>query len=342
MKNIYTALCLFAVVALSSTKAFSQDMHFSHYFMNMSPMQQNPATAGAFDGDWRAGLNYRNQWQSVTAPWRTFDAYGDLGFMKNPTKPFYLGAGLFIMRDVAGDGDLGVTKVMANGAFHFKIKNLEQHTLSGGLQLGYVRKSIDWNKLYFHNQWNDASFDQGLPSFEQYSGSSLGYVDAAFGVVYRNQTNDRYNYYASGALHHLLGSKETFYDGGTNKLGMRPVIGAGVGVSVTTKLSVSPSFNYMSQKKASELLLGIMAGYDITGESAKKMVVYGGVYTRMKDAFYPAIGMDYGPWRGFVSYDVNTSELQPASGSRGGIELSLQYVGGVMPKPQIMMMCPRY
>ena len=330
---VMTGLCV-------STKALAQDMHFSHYFN--SPMQQNPAHAGAFDGDWRVGLNYRNQWQSVTVPWRTFDLFGDINIMDDTEKPFYFGAGLLIMRDKAGDGALGTMKFLGSGAVHYRIKKQEQHTLSAGIQLGYVRKSIDWNKLYFHNQWNDATFDPNLPSFEQYKGNSLGYPDASVGLLYRNYHKQNINYYASGALQHLIQPKETFYEGGSNKLGFRPTAGAGVSVMVTGQLSVSPSVHYMTQKKASELLVGGMLGYDITGESQKKMVVYGGVYNRMKDAFFPVIGMDYGPWRGFVSYDVNTSELKPASNGRGGIELSLVYIGGTVPQPEGYMMCPRF
>ena len=64
----FAAWCFVASVS-------AQDIHFSQFFA--TPLL-NPANSGRHDGRWRAGLNYRNQWQSVTAPWRTFDLYGDM------------------------------------------------------------------------------------------------------------------------------------------------------------------------------------------------------------------------------------------------------------------------
>jgi hypothetical protein len=37
-------------------------------------MLRNPSLAGIFAGDYRLTAAYRNQWQSVTVPYRTFAA----------------------------------------------------------------------------------------------------------------------------------------------------------------------------------------------------------------------------------------------------------------------------
>lgn len=42
-----------------------QDIHFTMY--NMSPMTLNPAMAGKFEGTFRIGGIYRDQWASVIA-----------------------------------------------------------------------------------------------------------------------------------------------------------------------------------------------------------------------------------------------------------------------------------
>jgi type IX secretion system PorP/SprF family membrane protein len=332
---------LFVALFVFSFSAKAQDLHFSQYFA--SPLMQNPANTGLFSGTWRAGLNYRNQWQSVTVPWRTYDLYGDMKLLDKEDKPVYFGAGLIVARDKAGDGDLGTTKVLASGAVHVKLKKQNSHTLSAGVQLGYVRKSIDWNKLYFNSQWNDQAFDQSLPQFENYKGSGIGYPDLAAGLVYSNYEHNDFNYYASASIMHLIKPHESFYKSGDNNLGFRPVIGAGGTYVVGGGVSVSPSVHYMSQKKASELMAGIMLGYDISGAGYQRVVVYGGAYNRMKDAFYPTVGLDYGPWRGFINYDVNYSQLKVASGGRGAFELSLAYTGGMELLPRIIdIPCPRF
>ncbi|MGN6166347.1 MAG: type IX secretion system membrane protein PorP/SprF, partial [Flavisolibacter sp.] len=59
LKNIATlafSLCLMPF-------AFGQDLHFSQFFN--SPLTTNPANTGFIpDGDFRLGINYRDQWSS--------------------------------------------------------------------------------------------------------------------------------------------------------------------------------------------------------------------------------------------------------------------------------------
>ena len=330
-------------MVLAARNASAQDIHFSQFFA--SPLLQNPANAGQFDGKWRAGLNYRNQWQSFTAPWRTFDFYGDYQLLNKEDEPYFFGVGLILARDKAGDGDLGTTKVLGNGAVHVKLNGKTTHLISGGLQIGIAHKSIDWNKLYFGAQWNDNGFKTDLPQNENNRAESLLYPDVAAGVTYNNFSSPDYGYYVTASLMHVLKPKETFYNAAQeNNLGRRPVLGAGGMYRVTETVSLHPSVHYMSQKKASEFLGGLMLGYDMSGGGVRRVVAYGGVYNRLNDAVYPTIGLDYGPWRGFVNYDINYSKLSVASGGRGAFELSLQYVGGftspVLVEP--IQWCPRF
>ena len=55
----------------------AQDLHFSQ-FMN-SPLVTNPANTGFMpEGDYRLGINYRNQWSSIMAvPYKTMSAFAD-------------------------------------------------------------------------------------------------------------------------------------------------------------------------------------------------------------------------------------------------------------------------
>ena len=57
----------------------AQDIHFSQYYA--SPMTVNPAYTGMFNGTYRVGANYRNQWASVSVPYKTFAAYADYGLL---------------------------------------------------------------------------------------------------------------------------------------------------------------------------------------------------------------------------------------------------------------------
>ena len=95
----------------SQVVTFSQDLHFSQY-MN-SPLLTNPANTGFIpEGDYRLGINYRNQWASITAfPYKTMSAFADVQTMQKSDNSGWLGLGGVILRDVAGTGALTSTKI---------------------------------------------------------------------------------------------------------------------------------------------------------------------------------------------------------------------------------------
>ncbi|HMZ89019.1 MAG TPA: type IX secretion system membrane protein PorP/SprF, partial [Chitinophagales bacterium] len=60
----------FWICCLCASVTYAQDIHFSQFFA--APILVNPANTGNFIGSARIGLNYRDQWGSVTIPYRTF------------------------------------------------------------------------------------------------------------------------------------------------------------------------------------------------------------------------------------------------------------------------------
>ena len=100
-KNIRIIIVLLMANGLGPT-AFSQDLHFSQFFN--SPLLTNPANTGFIpEGDYRLGMNYRNQWASITAfPYKTMSAFGDVQVMNNEDNTGWMGLGGVILRDVAG------------------------------------------------------------------------------------------------------------------------------------------------------------------------------------------------------------------------------------------------
>ena len=60
MKKIQLAVLM---TVFSATIALAQDRHFSQFYS--SPLTLNPALTGAFDGKYRVGTNYRDQWRGL-------------------------------------------------------------------------------------------------------------------------------------------------------------------------------------------------------------------------------------------------------------------------------------
>lgn len=318
----------------------AQDIHFSQYFS--TPLTINPSYTGSFSGDYRLGLNYRQQWGSVTVPYKSFDIYGDLSFNKNFLHRNYFAAGLYMVSDRAGDGDLSVTKIMGSFAYHLAFDEQKTNFISFGLQAGYVQKSVDFSKFYFDNQWADAGFDLGLPSGENYEAQQTGYADVNAGVSYSFTGSENFAGYAGLAFFHLLRPSDSFYGNEENRLGIRPAINAGAIVRLSDQVYVYPSMIYMSQKKAHEFLAGGMISYELNTASSNQL--FAGFYARFGDAMIPVIGYQYERWRAVLNYDVNTSSLKAASGGKGAFEISFVYTGWYK-KPRgnmIDLPCPRF
>src|SRR5690606_22529147 len=79
----------------------AQDIHFSQFFN--APYAQSPANLGQFEGDYRAGAIYRQQWRSVTTPYSTFGIGGDAARFAGVEQ---LGLGAWIYNDRAGTSRL--------------------------------------------------------------------------------------------------------------------------------------------------------------------------------------------------------------------------------------------
>ena len=102
------------LVGLASLSLNAQDIHFSQFFS--SPLTLNPALTGAFNGNIRGILNYRNQWNSF-APFNTFATSVDANFGSSFLKNDIMGIGVNAFSDVAGDTRYSSTQVNLTFAY---------------------------------------------------------------------------------------------------------------------------------------------------------------------------------------------------------------------------------
>ena len=105
MKQIKKILFL-QILLVAGLGSFAQDLHFSQFFN--SPLTTNPANTGFIpDADYRIGVNYRTQWNSIISqPYKTISAYGDAQFFRDKLDNGWLGLGGVLLSDKAGSGGL--------------------------------------------------------------------------------------------------------------------------------------------------------------------------------------------------------------------------------------------
>jgi len=173
----------------------------------------------------------------------------------------------------------------------------------------------------------------------------MGYVNAHAGILWLFKPTDKARVYLGAAGFNLLQPEEQFSGFEStvdNKLGIRPVFHGGGSFDVNEKIGVHPSVLYQMQSGSSELNLGTALSVALKGNFDPK--VFFGAYYRHQDAVIPVVAMDYRNFRVGLSYDVNISSLNEASGGKGGFELSLAYTGCISSVVDVepIQWCPRF
>lgn len=320
----------------------AQDIHYSQFYA--SPLTINPANTGLFYGSYRVGVNAKRQWASIPVPYQTASFYGDWSFKREDM--FSVGkwsAGLQVFNDVAGDGNLSSTRIFLSGAVHQYLDYDHTKLLSAGLQLGYIQRSIDFTKLYWGNQWDGTQFNTQINNKESFKRSTFSYLDAAVGLDYQQVIKERHNAHIGFSIQHLARPSETFYDN-DNQVGLRPVAYLDTRFKIQQRHEIWSAAFFQRQKKAQEILMSCLYGYNIAEEYAyDRYFFWIGASYRWKDAFTPVLGFEWNRIRLLFNYDINISSLKVASLARGGLELSLVYIGSLPTKSHrrpMVVPCP--
>jgi type IX secretion system PorP/SprF family membrane protein len=301
---------------------FAQDLHFSQ-FMN-SPLTTNPANTGFIpDGDYRIGINYRNQWSSIMAvPYKTMSAFGDVQLAQNQANTGWMGIGGLILRDVAGSGNLTSTKIYGSIAYHQMLN--AGSLVSAGFNVGWSNKQINVTNLKFPDQYDGKFFDNKLPTSVVLANNNINYLDVQLGLNYAYFPNERIYLNTGYSAHHVNRPRESFFNstaGVDNRISVRHIGFLNGSFLVNNQWLVNPNIYFTTQAKSFELVAGLNAHYDLSGDGAYQLI--GGLYYRYKDAFIPMIGLQWNDLKATFTYDVTTSTLKNYNNGRGAFEFSL-------------------
>lgn len=342
-KNIIIAIFLFVNCQLSIDNCFAQDIHFSQSVM--TPLMLNPAFTGVFEGEHRAFLNYKNQWAGMAVKGAAYNTYAfsyDTRLLTKKISRGYLGAGINAFKDIAGDLKLGTTQInlSVSGVVYIN----KQQTVSGGMQLGYVQKSISTEDMQWDSQYDGAAgaFNPALPSndvltippysFGDFS-VGLGWSYDALNAPMYAHTQKKFNF--GLAAFHLNKPSQKLNPYSTNitdNLKSKFVIhGDGVISIFATKYQLVPCLDVFSQGKSLEITGGALVRWIIKAESRYTGYIQGmalslGAKYRSNDAIIPVLLYEYSDFAIGLSYDVNTSKLVQGTHGNGGVEISLRYI----------------
>jgi type IX secretion system PorP/SprF family membrane protein len=300
--------------------AKAQDIHFSQ-FMN-SPLLTNPANTGFIpQGDYRFGVNYRNQWSALMAiPYKTMSAFGDVQVLQGDNG--WLGIGGMILHDVAGSGNLTSSKLYASVAYH---QMLDLGSLfSLGFNVGWANKRINTTNLKFPDQFDGHFFDSHLPTGVTLDYNNINYLDIQGGLNYAYFPNENTYLNAGFSSFHINRPRESFFTaqpGIDNRIPMRHTAFLNGSFKLNDQWIVNPNTYFSIQAKSYEWVIGANAHYNLSGDGEK--VLIGGLYYRNMDAVIPMIGIGLKDYNFTFTYDATISTLKNYNNTRGAFEFSL-------------------
>lgn len=326
--RIYITVCLIALLfVITPTFTKAQDVHFSQFYE--APLLRNPALAGLFQGDIKFQGIYRSQWGSVTTPFVT----GFFGLeYKKPigSEADYITLGLQMLYDKAGTASLTNTNVMPSFNYHKSLSGDKNKYLSMGIMGGVVERRFDRSMVTTNNHYDGNGYNPSLGDGEIFNNSNFTYLDGSVGLSFNSTIAGKPedNYFVGVAYHHFNRPKNSFYRNPEIELNAKIVASAGVRFTLNETSYFTLHADYSKQGTFTEFIGGALYSYKIGQEMENpNYTLHFGGFIRAKDAFIPVVKLDYHPFAFSLSYDANVSQLKTASAGRGGMELSISYIG---------------
>ncbi len=328
------------------------EIHFSQF--EMAPIQLNPALAGDFQGTYRVGGIYRDQWFSVVEEFgqsfKTADLFVDVNVIRGLRKQDWISVGLgYSVLDRAGS--LGSSEESSGGlknsffnmgaAYHLANKK-RTDIFTFGIQRSSVNTTIPASNLIdrVNVQTGGISMDaqKVIDKANEDGLAENSFSDWQFGLVYNKRAKNS-DFKIGLSASRLFKPRFSIAGSSTN---IKPLIAAFAEYRMPIGRSgtwLKPSLLYMNQGPASEVTLQGRLGRSMNDN----LSINGGLGFRTGDAVQILLGADFKQYKIGASYDINISGLSAASSTVGSFELALIYIGSINKKPKIkpIVICPR-
>ncbi len=336
-------LSIALVVAIPGT--WGQDQHFTQFYA--APLSFNPALTGAFNGNYRFGIIYRDQWRkALDYPNVTYAASADLRFpmrIRGRDTGDAFGGGIIFFSDNYGALGFSTNQVQFSTAFHKALSQRSNQYLSLGLQGGFAQRNINLENLTFDDQF-DGSTGFINPTGEQLPENNFTYGDLSVGLNYSFEPNRGTAVFAGLAFHHLFRPEMSFYANDDSGRDFEDLENSPLYMKFTSHLALLVPLSNTVQLLPRALLylqgphLALNAGANIRfplGAFDNTALQVGGWLRPARDIntsmqLESAILMAGFEFRGILlglSYDANLRDISGSGNRRNALEISLSYFG---------------
>jgi len=353
-------LLIICTLSFAFISVQAQDIHFSQFYM--SPLNLNPAMTGVMNSQVRVVGNYRNQWASVLKS-NAFSTYSVSYDQKIPVGRYdYFGIGGTFWGDKAGQSDFKTLQGKMSASYSKRMGGYrsKSHYLVVGIEGGVSQRSIDFLNLQWGSQHDGAGgFNGQLPSGETFDRDNFLFADLSAGLLWFTVFDENSNFYIGGAFSHLNRANQSFDSNEDIPLYSKFTIHAGAELMGASRVGLVPGMVAFFQGPSFELNAGTSLKFLMGGGRGKNSDTQSfqiGIWTRLAnrvngtsvlvgdpsdpeppvvtrsedvsiwvDALILSTRFDYNNFGLGFSYDVNVSNLKPASNSNGAFEFSIIY-----------------
>jgi len=326
----------------------AQDKHFSQFYA--APLNLNPALTGAFEGRYRVGTIYRDQWRKVLDnPIKTFALAADLRFDApgKHVRADAVGLGLVFFNDKVSVVDFSTTQIALSLAYHKSLDVDNRQFLTLGLQGGLTQRNVNYEALDFHDEF-DGTTGYVFSTGENLPTNNFSFTDYSAGLNYSAQIGRSGGLYAGLALHHFTQPQISFYEntGEGDKLYMKisGQFSANIPLSRDNRASILPRLLFAKQGPHLEINAG--ANFKTAlGQYGSTAVHFGSWVRPVRnddgfglDAVVALVGIEFNNVLVGLSYDLNLKALQ-AKQRQAAFEISIAYLGNYENEE---ILCPKF
>ena len=346
MRKICTTF-VFWMCLLASMSA--QDKHFTQFYA--SPLTLNPALTGAFDGKYRIGGIYRDQWRGVLdEPYTTFAASVDVRFGVQLDRRYKdaVAVGLLFYSDNVSGIDFSTNQIALSAAFHKGLDYDKTQFLTLGVQGGLAQRNINYERLTFDDQFNDIdAFD--FATLENLPENNFSFSDFSVGLNYTYSPKNKTSFFVGAAYHHILQPQVTFFpadEGGDSKLYAKLSAQLSATLPLSDLVSISPRFLIAMQGPHLEINTGTNFRFQFNdyGDFALHVgswvrPVGSAENTLDIDAVVFMTGIELNNVLLGLSYDFNLNDFTTTRRGQGAFEISIAYLGEY---DNDAVLCPKF
>jgi type IX secretion system PorP/SprF family membrane protein len=331
-------ILILALFSLCFSKAHSQDRLFTQFYA--SPLTLNPALSGLFEGKYRVGAIYRDQWRGLLdKPYQTFSVGADLRlepFKSNVSKD-KLGVGLLFFKDKVNALDFSTTQIALSTAYHKALDLESTQYLSAGFQIGLTQRNVNYENLNFQDQWNGTNQYSGKTE-ERLPENNFGYSDFSGGVNYTATFEPKTSVFIGASVNHFNSPNVSFYKGDELPkipLSMRYSVQLAMNFPVNREHTLFMSPRIVASKQAEHLTLNAGTNFRVNIDKTYNTSLHIGSWVRPVkgkdginlDAVVVMGGIEFNGVLLGLSYDINLPNLKNYRRSQNVFEISLIYLG---------------